>query len=394
MSNVELFDDESAVGEFKSLMSDPSARQAFVELKAQAAESGARTRYQHILRLVSETPWAIRPNVLGVIIDVLTFRVAGGHFSAEEIASRVGARRTQTQGPQGVAVIALHGVIMPKAGGIREMSGGTSVESFRNDFRAALASPDVGGIVIDVDSPGGMVDGVPEMAAEIRAARGAKPIVAVANTEAASAAYWLASQADQLVATKSSRVGSIGVVSAHEDESAKNAAEGVKTTLVSAGQFKTEGNPFEPLSEDARAHLQSMVDEFYGMFVSDVAKGRKTQVDAVRQGFGQGRLVTATDALDTGMIDQITTIDSVIGDMLVGINERRSAAAMAAYLGSSGSVTLPNVTPIAAEAVDTPASDGDTSQIDPEDSASAAETEDTDVEIALLRGDPTPQAFE
>lgn len=317
-------DTEEAIADFKALMAEPAARAAFVELKAQKDQEGVGVRYQHILRAVFETPWAIRPSMLAVIVDLLAFRSSGGRFDAAEIAERIGARRPPaSEGPAGVAVIPLHGVIIPKAGGFSEISGGTSIERFRAAFREAMARSDVKALVIDVDSPGGMVDQVPEMASEIRAARGQKPIVAVANTQAASAAYWLASQADEVVVTKSARVGSIGVITAHEDESKKAELAGVKTTLISAGKFKTEGNPFEPLSIEAREYVQSMVDGYYAMFVSDVARGRGAPIDAVRAGFGQGRMVGASDAVALGMADRVGTLETVIQ---ASLSERVAAA--------------------------------------------------------------------
>lgn len=333
----ELFDSTDAVAEFQAMMQDPAARQAFVELKAERARDGTRARYSHIVRLVAETPWAITRPMLAVIIDLLAFRVAGGRLDPEEINARIGGLgRAAPATPPGVAVLPLHGVIVPRADAFSQMSGGTSIDKFRGMFREAVAAADVSGIVLDVDSPGGMVDGVPEMAAEMRAARGSKPIVAVANTEMASGAYWLASQADQIVVSKSARVGSIGVYTAHEDRSAEEAAQGVKTTLISAGKYKTEGNPFEPLTDEARAHLQTMVDEYYGMFVSDVAKGRGANVSDVRGGFGEGHVVGARDALKNGMADRVGTVESVVGEMLT-----RPVAA-AALTSSTASMTFSN----------------------------------------------------
>lgn len=312
----EVFDSSEAISEFRTLMQDPAARQAFLQIKESKAENGARHRYEHILRAVGETPWAIRPAMLGVIVDILAFRAEGGHLSAEEVQQRIGAARKAPNSPSGVAVLPLHGVIVPKAGLMSEVSGATSIEGFRSQFRQAMASENVSSVVIDVDSPGGMVDQVPEMAAEMRAARGTKPIVAVANSEAASAAYWLASQADQFVVTQSGRVGSIGVFTAHEDESARNVKEGVQTTLVSAGRYKTEGNPFEPLSDEARSHMQGLVDSYYGMFVSDVAKGRGVSVDAVRNGFGEGRVVSAKDSVSLGMSDAVGSLEGTVQALL------------------------------------------------------------------------------
>lgn len=313
-----IFDSEREAAEFTALMQDPAARQAFVELKAAKARDGARNSYQHILKAVGEYPWAITPGMLGVIVDVVAFRVQGGRFTAEEIEARVGPRRRQQQdrGGEGVAVLGIQGTIMPKADLMTEMSGGTSLEGFRSSFRQAMAAGDVGAIVLDVDSPGGMVNGVPEMAAEIRAARGSKPIIAVANTTMASGAFWLAAQADEIVVSRSSQVGSVGVVTVHEDHSQALAAEGVKPTIISAGEFKTEGNPFEPLGDDARAFIQSRVNAFNAMFEADLAKGRRMNVDKVRSSFGQGRMAMASEAIAAGMADRMGSLDEVIADLL------------------------------------------------------------------------------
>jgi len=332
----ELFESTEALDEFKALMSDPAARQAFVELKAEKAESGTRRRYSHILKVVGETPWAIRRSMLAVIIDILAFRAEGGRLTAEEIEERIGARRQAPPQPSGVAVIPVHGVITPRASMFSEMSGATSIEGLRSMFRQAMGTKDVGAVVFDVDSPGGMTDQVPEMAAEIRSARGKKPMIAVAHTLMASAAYWLASQADEVVASKSALVGSIGVFTAHEDRSGEGEQKGIKTELISAGKHKTDGNPFEPLSDDGRATMQRLVDEFYGMFVGDVAKGRGVSVDAVRNGFGEGRLLGSKDAVSEGLVDRVGSLEDSIGTML----QATRPAALGDVVGGSASTTV------------------------------------------------------
>jgi signal peptide peptidase SppA len=315
-----LFEPDAAtMAEFQNLMADPAARQAFVEAKAQAAKTGAKVRYSHVLRAVSETPWAIKPAMLAIIVDLIAFRVAGGRFSAEELEHRLSAaRRLPQQAPDAsnVAVLGLQGVIIPKASAMSDISGGTSLDEFRAGLRQSIADPSVKGIVMDIDSPGGMVSGVPEMAAEIRASRKVKPIVAIANHEAASAAYWLGAQADRLYMTKSATVGSIGVYTTHENRTGEAAAKGVERTLVSAGKYKTEGNPYEPLSDDARQYMQSMVDEYYGYFLSDVAAGRGAPLASVRSGFGEGRVVMAKEAIATGMVDGVSSLEAVVAEML------------------------------------------------------------------------------
>ena len=308
-------DEVEEVQKFRTYLADPAARAAFVDLKAQHAEGNETRRYQHIQAAIVDRPWAIRGSVLDVIVDLVAFRAAGGRLTAEEIEGRVGAvrREPSRQAPSGVARIPISGVLVPKASAFNDMSGGTSAEQISGMLASAVASPDVASIVLDVDSPGGMVDGIPELAAEIRAARERKPIVAVANTEAASAAYWLASQASRVVASPSARVGSIGVITAHEDRSARDEQRGIKTKVVSAGRYKAEGSPHEALSEEGEAHLQSMVNEFYGMFVDAVASARGVKASDVRDGYGEGRILTASQALSAGLIDEVGTLDAVLG---------------------------------------------------------------------------------
>jgi ClpP class serine protease len=118
------------------------------------------------------------------------------------------------------------------------------------------------------------VDGVEELSSEVYQSRGKKKMIAVANAMAASAAYWIASAADELVVTPSGQIGSIGVFAAHEDISKAAEMQGVKVSLISAGKYKTEGNPFEPLSSEARAAMQRDVDVFGEMFTAAVARNR------------------------------------------------------------------------------------------------------------------------
>lgn len=362
------------VAEFTELMADPAARQAFVELKRAKADSGAGLRYQHVFKAVFGTPWALYEPYMELIANLLVDRAMDVRMDAEEMAERLEAARRPTRptAPQGVAVLPLHGVIVPKAGMFSDMSGGTSVESIRSMFREAMGTKEIGAIVLDVDSPGGSVEGIPELAAELRSARGQKPIVAVANGMMASAAYWLASQADEIVATKSALVGSIGVKAAHQDMSAAAEQKGLRTTLISAGKFKTEGNPWEPLSDEARAHMQSIVDEFYGMFVGDVSKGRRVGVDTVRSGFGQGRALTASQSLAEHMIDRVGSLEGVIGEQLAA----RPAAQVAALVSRSAVAATLALDDPEPEPAPEPDPEGD------------ARRRDLDPKIALLRDDP------
>lgn len=289
-----------------------------------------------------QTPWAVRPETLATITALLR-----GHVSAEEARERVGRQGPEAEAEAAeraaaaqqaamrtgsiagaVAVISLRGLITPRGSFLSMLfGGGGGLQAFRRNLRDALSNDDIASILIDIDSPGGSTDLVAETANEIRSARGTKPIVAIANTWAASAAYWLGSQADELVVTPSGEVGSIGVFCIHEDWSKWNEEFGINVTYIKAGKFKTEGNPDEPLTEEAEAAIQAKVDEFYGMFVADVAKGRGATASAVRAGYGEGRMVTAKQAVALGMADRVDTYEGTVEKLVRGKARSRSAEA-------------------------------------------------------------------
>ena len=255
------------------------------------------------------TLWAILPAKLAVIQAILLARCRGEKATAAEIeAARPEPPPPRPKGK--VAVIPIMGTISQRPSVFT--SGGTSTETAGRLLDAAVADPEIKAVALHIDSPGGSVYGVPELAAKIRAAKHEKKIVAVANSVAASAAYWLASQATELVVTPGGQVGSIGVIAAHEDVSKSQEMDGVKTTVVSAGKYKSEGHPFEPLSEEARAFLQSEVDRYYEMFTADVARGRGRRQDTVKSGFGQGRMVGADAAVAEGMADRVATWEDTL----------------------------------------------------------------------------------
>jgi signal peptide peptidase SppA len=284
-------------------------------------------KYAHVARFVMETPWAILRSKLDEIEAILQFHMEGGKFTAEELRARLGEPTApEPQKAGAVAVLPLRGVLSHRLGGMTEMSGGMSTERFATMFRQAMADESVRAILIDVDTPGGTIAGVTELAAELFEAkgRGTKPVVAHVNALAASAGYWIASNADEIVSTPSGEVGAIGIIAAHEDSSKAEEQLGITRTVISAGKYKAEG--FGPLTDDAKAALQMRVDEAYATMVKDIARGRRVTQAAVRGGFGEGRLVSAKEALKFGMIDRIDTREGTLA-RLVG---RKAAAGMRA----------------------------------------------------------------
>lgn len=286
--------------------------------------------YDRVVELVGSSVWAIEPSALDTILAIICERAAGYRPSPEEVQERIGLRDMPDDptdpdgdGPSPVAVIPVRGPIVPRGGLVSNISGPglTSVEGIQKQLRAAAANPDVKGILLDIDSPGGNASMIPELASEIAATNQAKPVWAIANALAASAAYWIASACEQVAMTPSGEVGSIGAYTAHNDVSGAQAKKGVKTTLVSAGPHKVERSPFAPLSDDAREAMQEKIDELYQGFLQAVADGRGTTADDVAENFGQGRVVTAQKAKDAGMVDMVATFDQTLEAFLERIDD-------------------------------------------------------------------------
>ena len=273
-----------------------------------------------ILIEVSSAPWAILPEKLADIRNFLRSRVNGIEITEAELQAMNGGRadthRLQQVGS--VAVIPVFGTLIDRANMLTEFSGGTSTEMLRAQIQSAASDPSISSIMLDINSPGGSVAGITETHQVILDARGQKPVTAAVNAMAASAAYWLASASTEIVMTPSGTAGSIGVFALHEDLSGAAEQAGVKMTFISAGRFKTEGNPFEPLSDEARRAIQADVDKFYEMFVRDVAKGRGTTAQNVRDNYGQGRMLLASSAKAAGMADRIEAFDMTLARLTGG----------------------------------------------------------------------------
>lgn len=295
------------------------------------------TRFPHLRAAIMRQPWAIIPESLEAIAELVERRAEGIfrvpaqfarfegnvgpngalHLVCAESLTPAAARASGDGSmPQNslIAVINVMGVIAQHAAQVDDICGpgGTSTERVTNSLRAALNDPSVKAIVFNIDSPGGNVYGVQALADEIMKSRGSKPMIAQANSLAASAAYWIACAADEIVITPGGEVGSVGVYALHQDVSKAAEMQGVKFTFVSAGEYKVEGNSFEPLGDEAKAAVQKMVDSYYSDFTKGVAKGRGKPVADVRDGFGKGRVLKDGDAVAAGMADRVGTLDDTL----------------------------------------------------------------------------------
>jgi signal peptide peptidase SppA len=283
--------------------------------------------YRHVLAAFYGEPLALLPDKARQIAAFLLARSRGDSVPAERVnairrakeerhqrfAAVAGSRRADGTSVVGrVAILPVFGVICQRAGMVEQASGCVSTEAIGNSLDSLTRDPSVKATILLFDSPGGGVAGLVELASRIRAAGQQKPIFALASPTAASAAFWLAAQARELYVEPGGQVGSVGVIAAHEDVSGQQAEAGIKTTLVTSSKYKGEGNPWESLSDEARAELQQKVNAYHQMFVADLAKGRGVSTAKVENNFGQGRMLLDRAAVTAGMADGVMTLSQLI----------------------------------------------------------------------------------
>ena len=284
--------------------------------------------YEKIAASFYNKPLLITHEKLQEIQGFLEIKFAGMDVSAEDVNEvKAAIVRGEEQRAGAVAVLPVFGVIAPRSNMMMDWSGGVSLQMLTKRFRALVDDTSVGAIILNIDSPGGSVEGLPEFANEVFNARSKKKIVAIANTMACSAAYWIGTAADEFVAMGSSWVGSIGVYSIHHEFSKALEEEGIATTIIKAGKFKVEGNEFEALSDEAQVHMQENIDHWYDMFINAVAKNRGVKVADVKNGFGEGRYLPAELALKENMIDGIETLDELITRLSVPASQKSRSRA-------------------------------------------------------------------
>lgn len=276
--------------------------------------------YSKIITGMTSTPWMITESAMKMICEIVENHM-NGKMSQEDIRLSYQQTRQDRQdrhsnqrNVRGVGVLQIGGPIFPKANLMTELSGATSIEQFRSDFRAMMSDDSIDAILLDIDSPGGHSSQISEMAAEIREARINKTIWSIANTSATSAAYYLASAADKMFASPSSLVANVGTIMVYRDDSKQNEMFGIVETPIVSSKLKGVG--YGPLDEEGRAYLQSIIDDTNDDFVAGVALGRRVSEEQVRETLGGAEIMTARQALEIDAVDGIATFDDVINELL------------------------------------------------------------------------------
>jgi signal peptide peptidase SppA len=267
------------------------------------------------------TPLLIHRPKLDVILSVVGQRVGMADIPAMPMMDMAAFQRPPlAAAPEGIAVIPIHGSLVKRSLGMEAASGLTSYGEIAAMLDAALADPLVSGILLDIDSPGGEASGSFELARRVREVAVQKPIWAVANDAAYSAAYAIAASAQRLFVTETGGVGSIGVIALHVDQSVKDAKDGYHFTAITAGAHKNDYSPHEPLSDAAKTELQGEVDRLYAIFTEHVAAMRGLDLEAVRA--TEAGLFFGSNAVAQGLADGVQTLDGTLVEFHRFINAR------------------------------------------------------------------------
>lgn len=289
----------------------------------------------HLASRLFGTPLMIHRAKLDAILSALGPRLGiDSPIPSSATGAAVPAPRPNMQGAAGIAVIPIHGTLVKRTLGLEAASGLMSYQDIGAMLNAALAEPGIAGILLDVDSSGGEVSGSFELARRVREATAVKPVWAVANDVAFSAAYAIASSADRIVVTETGGVGSIGVIALHVDQSVKDANDGYRYTAVTAGRHKNDFSPHEPLTDAARSELQAEVDRLYDIFVGHVAAMRGLSESAVRA--TEAALYFGPNATAAGLADAVGTLDATLAEFSAYLSSRGRRAPPARSLARPG----------------------------------------------------------
>lgn len=272
---------------------------------------------------ILNSPWALLPEKHQQMVAIYSAYIRGEKIDLAAIEAQLG-KPLQNEPPpyqilDGVAVIPVQGVIAKRMNLFSRISGGASTEIIGRDLRTALADGRVHAIVLDIDSPGGSVDGTQTLADQVFAAREQKPIVAFADGFMTSGAYWIGSSAEEIYLSGYTVItGSIGVATQHVDFSRAYDKAGITVTDVYAGKYKRVTSDAKPLSDEGRATLQAIVDQLYTVFVDDIARNRGTDSETVLKNMADGRLFVGKAAIEAGLVDGVSTFDALIADLVAG----------------------------------------------------------------------------
>lgn len=274
----------------------------------------------HLAQKLFNTPLAIHPQKAEVIVSSLTERLGITQIRSTMMEdddgyfSRKARKDSGYDVLEGIAIIPVYGTLVQKLGTLRPYSGMTGYDGIRRVFLTAVNDPEVKGICLDIDSPGGEVAGCFDLVDLIYAERGKKPIHAILSENAFSAAYAIASAADKIYVPRTGGVGSVGVIVIHCDWSQHIKDDGLKVSIITYGNRKAESNPYVALSDEAKAAIQHDVDEMGRLFVSTVSRNRGLSETVIRN--TQAACYLAAEGVQMGLADAVASPDVAFQELM------------------------------------------------------------------------------
>jgi capsid assembly protease len=291
--------------------------------------------YPHIAARLFNRPLAVESGRLHAVIGAIGARVGlvldNGEDAAAHAAAAAGGAQERplraTQGARKIGIVPVLNGLVQRHGRLNAESGVMeSYERIGARLEKLVADPEVAGIVLDLDSPGGEIEGLAALASNIRGWTKVKPIYAAVNEHAYSAAYWLAASAERIFIPTTGGVGSIGVIAVHVDQSQFDETMGLRYSTVTAGERKADFSTHAPLSAEAHKRLQAEVDRVHELFVEHIAASRPhATLSKVRD----ASLYFGPDAVRVGLADEIGGMEEAIAAMSQDISSRDTPAAAA-----------------------------------------------------------------
>jgi len=277
-------------------------------------------------------PWCIEPTRFQALFGLwrsgqLRLRLVSGDLPQAPAPAAAPTQRPYTVTGDGVGIVQIQGVM---AKGYSKFADVDTV-AVRREIRAMSADQDVRGIFLLIDSPGGMSAGTDELAADIRRAAETKPVAAHIEDLGASAAYWAASQASRISATRTSDVGSIGTMVMLLDESKAYEEAGLRPVVIASGEMKGLGAPGAPITEEQENYIRSRIEAHNQFFLDAVKRGRNASAAQVRE-WSSGRTWVASEAKERGLIDSIESTDEALAWVSKRANSRRRLASARAQI--------------------------------------------------------------
>lgn len=262
-----------------------------------------------VRRYIDSQAWLITPEGLRLVAAVADRDLPQVEAIQKEWGEHLDGSAT-VEVRDGVAIIPVAGPLFNKANLITRMSGATSYEMLARDITLAMEDRSVRSVILNMDTPGGAMDGVSELADLVAGYSGRKPITTYVGGQACSAGLWLASATDRIVVADTARVGCMGAVASMRKET----EEGVEELVIVSSQTPRKArSPFDEDGEvatQARADIQAMVDRLAEVFIGAVAENRgmeRVQVQAT-----EGRVYVGSDAVAIGFADEVSTLERVI----------------------------------------------------------------------------------